>query len=415
MTSTRRGPSSARRFPKMTRMARIVGVVVFVAAGSIAVVLAKHTNSPPLHLRSASGHVIESATSTPITPVVPAATQPPASYGTPLALAADQTTSGLWYLAGTSTDVSLFHWNGSTSQLTSYSLGSPQTNTALIIGAEVGLAVTAGEVWVGSRDTLFELDTDTGNITSVAVPAPTENPYVESHRPASIRGFHGIESIAVSPANGDVAVAMEGAQSVAVYDPTSGTFSSVELPDSDAPVSVAYASDGTLAVSAVAWPSGREGVVDLVPTSGGGINRSTMDVDFVSSDGANILGTGALQISQVDPSGSNGPDTSALYTASGPPAAGAIDPEVSAVGGPGVVVAGTTSGFVVLRVGQAAEILNLPSVACVPFGLPVASTAVQSGPTTCQTTPTAIAVDGSGNIWFIPNVGPLSEIPAGTY
>jgi hypothetical protein len=401
----------------MNRIARAAGIVLFVVAGSIAIVLVRHTSSPLSQVKSHSASSSsESVVAMAITPVVPAAAEPPAAYGAPLAIAADPTTSGLWYLAGSSADVSLFHWNPDTGQLQSYSLGSPQTNTALVIGAEVGLVATATQVWVGSRDTLFDLDTSTSHISSFAVPTPTDNPYVESHRPVSIQGFHGIESIAMSPANGDIAIAMEGSESVAVYDPTSGSFASIELPDSDAPVSVAYASDGTLAVSAVAWPSGREGVVDFVSTSGGAptISRSTMDVDFVSSDGANVLGTGALQVSQVDPSGSNGPSATALYTTSGPPAVGAIDPEVSAVSGPGsVVVAGTTSGFVVLRAGQSAQRLDLPSVACSP-SVPVASTTAQV-PITCQTTATAVTVDGSGNIWFVPNVGLLSEIPASSY
>lgn len=412
---TRSEPSSAHRF-SMFRVARVAGIILFVAAGSVAVVLsARHSVSQQSQAKSRHhGRGSQSAISTPISPDVIAGAQPPFGYGTPLAIAPDITAPGVWYLAGLSSDVSLFHWNDGTKQLTRYSLGSPQSNTALIIGDEVGLAVTTDSVWVGSRDTLFELDTNTGTISSVTVPAPIDNPYVESHRPAAIQGFHGIESIAVSPADGDIAVAMEGAESVAVYDPTSGEFSTVELADSDAPLSVAYTSDGTLAVSAVAWPSGREGVMDLASASGGTINGSTMDVGFITGDGTNVLGTGTSQISVVDPTG--GPSTTALYSAAAPPADGAIDPEVPPVGGPGgVVVAGTTSGLVVLRTGQAAETLDLPSAACVISGPAPPSTTVQSGPTTCQTVATGIAIDSDGNIWFTPNVGQLSEIPVSSY
>lgn len=399
----------------------IVATTIFVASRPTS---GRHgPGTAPATPASSSTNASPTSTTSPVvTPVVVAAAQPPSSYQV-LAMAADVISPGLWYLAGDSSDVSLFHWNKGTALLARYSLGSPKSNTALQIGQLVGLVVAPDRVWVGSRGTLFELDPNTGTIRSFAVPTPTDNRYVEGHRPPSVKGYHGIESISVSPANGDIAVAMEGVKSVAVYDPNAASFSNIRLPQSDEPLSVAYASDGTLAVSAVAWPSGREGIVDLVPRSGGPIGRLTTGIGFISSDGSKVLGTAAVQVILIDPAGRGGPSTTVLYSTAGPPAPGALDPEVAAVAGRGgLVVGGTTKGLVVLHAGQKAKRLDLPSVACAPAGLtknpptsnPTAST--MSTPMTCQVVPTELAIDTDGNIWFTENLrGSISEIEAASY
>jgi hypothetical protein len=412
---------AVRRPSTTRRRVGLVGAIAFsaVVVATTTLVAARATSGGHgARIPPATASTPTTTRSVVVTPEVVAAVQPPSGFQV-FAMAADVISPGLWYLAGNSSDVSLFHWDDGTARLTRYSLGSPKSDTALQIGELVGLAVTADHVWVGSRDTLFELDPNTRLIRSVAVPTPTDNPSVEEHRPPSVKGYHGIESISVSPANGHVAVAMEAVESVAVYDPDAGSFSTIRLPESDEPLSVAYATDGTLAVSAVAWPSGSQGIVDLVPPSGGSIERLTTDVGYISSDGSSILGTATTQVVRIDPAGPGGPSTTALYSTAAPPAAGALDSDVAAVAGPGAVVAGTTNGLVVLRAGQIAKRLGLPSVTCVPTGpgpdpSPTSSTAPTR--TTCQVVATQIAIDTGGNIWLTENFGgSISEIEAGSY
>jgi hypothetical protein len=358
-----------------------------------------------------------------VTPEHVAAAQPPPGYDKPIDLVPDPLSPGVWYLAASPDDVSLFHFDESTGGLTSYSLGDPRTNAALDFGDEASIAVgSSGAVWVGAQQTLFHVQTDSGAVTSVDVPPPTDNEYAEEHRPPAIRGFHGIVGIAVSPVTGDVAIAMEAARSIVIYDPVTQMFSQLALPNWDDPASIAYTSDGVLAVCAIS--SGVFGTIDLFSPSEATVQRSSMDAMFVSGDGNYILVTGSNAITTLLPGAAGtAPTETQLYDAPAPPDPAAIDFEVAAAaGGSGVAVSATLTGLVVLDRGTE-DALTLPTVSAagpdmsghmVQAGVPTTTTA--AGNQTVQMQARSVAVDSLGNVWFTDNVGAgIEEITAGQY
>lgn len=354
---------------------------------------------------------------------VPASAQPPVGYGTPTALAADPSTGDIWLVAASQSDLSVFRWSASTGELASYSLGSPESNSALQVGDEGGLAVAPdGLVFVGLRDTLFVLTPSTGEVESVSVPPPVDNSLMEARRPDSIRGFHGIEALAVSPTTGRVAIAMEAANSISVYDPQTNHFSTVALPESDAPTDVAYTDAGSLVVSAIEWPEGAADVIDVIAPSDGAIARTTsMDAMSVTSDASGVLVTGSSGLILVSASLGSSPTETSVYSSDGSYSLSIGTP--AAVGSTGMIVAAAQLGrMLVFQPGSSdPEVLQLPSPEC---NAPVAVPATVAGaPTTtvppsgtCQLSATSIAIDNLGDIWYTTNIGTgIAEVPAGNF
>lgn len=339
----------------------------------------------------------------------------PPGYGRPLTMAPDPSASGVWFVAGSASDVSIFHWNGAVSNLSQYSLGSPASDPALQIGAEGSITVTLVTVWVGLRNTLFELDRSTGQITSVAVPPPIDNSYVESSRPSAVQGFHGISSVSASP-NGSVAIAMEAARSVVIYDPSSGKFSQLALPESDSPDNVAYASNGDLGVVATEWPSNVEDVVDIAAPDGA-LQRVRLDSLAISSDGSGFLVSGSSSVSEIQPQ-SPGSDVmgapTVAYQADPAAAAGLEQGTAAEPLQGGEIVLATTTGFVISDPTGATRVFTLPRIACLPGGVPLGS---PSEPNVgCQLYAISFTVDSVGNIWFAYNLGDnVGEVPVGSY
>jgi hypothetical protein len=64
--------------------------------------------------------------------------------------------------------------------------------------------------------------------------------------PPDMTGLHAVQGLAAAP-NGQVAIAMTNSSSVEQFDSASGTFTQIPMPTAnDEPLSVAYASNGTL-------------------------------------------------------------------------------------------------------------------------------------------------------------------------
>jgi hypothetical protein len=403
-----------RRWP-FPRAVRVSLIVLLVTALSLFVLSSNQGRGPRSVGSGRTVHQQAAAhTSTiTITPGKVSAAEPPPGYGRPLGIVSDPT-GGIWYLAGSVNDVSLFHWNPLANDLSQYSLGNPQSNDALQYGDEGGLAVTtAGTVWVGLQQTLSHLVD--GTVSSVLVPNPTDNPYVEARRPPAIQGFHGIEAIAVSPTTGDVAVAMEAARSVTLYDPSSRSFSSIPLPENDAPLSVAYTNNGVLVVTAVDWPSGSADSVDVISTTLS-IQRSQLGALAVSSAGDGVLTTGVSGVDLVDPEADSTPTVSSVYAPSG--ADVPIDPEVEAVSGPNDadIVATTTGLLIVPGIGQSPVTVTFPTFQCnAVTAVPISATG-STGAGECQLSARSVAVDNDGNIWLTENISPsIFEVPSSAY
>jgi len=171
----------------------------------------------------------------------------PDGYGPITTLAGDPNGSGVWFWADTKTTLSIFHVDGH-GKLTSWPVLTGADNVGQAIS---GLTVTlAGIVWLGINATLTRLDPSTGAVKTWRIPAPADNPAAESVRPSAVQGLYLVQAIDISPDGGQIAIAMDLSSSVELFDPSAGTFTQIAMPDtSDTPVSLAYATDGTLGVA----------------------------------------------------------------------------------------------------------------------------------------------------------------------
>ena len=178
----------------------------------------------------------------------------PAGYGLPVAIAADPTTPGVWFLDENESDVSVFFWDARTSRLRQYSLGHSAEH-GLVYGIQAAITVAPdGTVWAGANSTLVELNPRSGRSSFIAVPAP-DNPGSEAARPEPVKGYHAIESLSAD-SGGDLAIAMSAASAVMEYHSSTRSFTELWLPKGAEPLDVAFAQDGSLGVAAVNWAAG---------------------------------------------------------------------------------------------------------------------------------------------------------------
>lgn len=186
------------------------------------------------------------------TPLKPVFTLPP-GYNGPDWLASTPGKDDLWVVSPSAADVRAFHFVPATGAVTSFPIAAGGPG-GLEVGGNAGLAVAPdGEVWFGAGQALIGLDPATGGHRSVNVPATSP--------------LEKLQSVAVDPLNGDVAVAFSShqpVQRVIIYDPSSGTSSAFTPAGEDPVASIAYSSDGTLGV----LTGGGTGAVDLLSPDG---------------------------------------------------------------------------------------------------------------------------------------------------
>ena len=338
-------------------------------------------------------------------------------YGRPIALAADPTRAGVWFLDASATDESIFFWNPSTSSLRKYSFG---TDASLPFGSQAALTVdSSGVVWAGIGDTLLRLDPQNGLITRIAIPAVPSNTVLHGGpgggpgEPPPLFDSHAVQALAMNRV-GTLAIAMSFSTSVFLYDTTNQTFSNVALPDGDVPNDLSSLPNGTFVVAA----------------------SSTHGVDFVTPDHS---------VTHSDVSGYvvgcgkefcvTSPDGHSLYTIT-PSVAGSastLSPSVTrstvksmqfllglkpTILTPSKVVVPTTKGFYVGNPssGSGAQ-YSLPARQCSTMGVSNPSASVLPKTITCQQVPVDYVIDSAGNIWFTSNFGTsnIYEVSAGTY
>lgn len=337
----------------------------------------------------------------------------PTGYGLPVAVAADPTTPGVWFLDENESDVSMFFWDTHTTRLKQYSLGRPADH-GLVYGTQAAITVApGGTVWAGANSTLVELNLRSGRSSFIAVPAPPDNASSEAGRPGPVKGHHAIESLSAG-SHGDVAVAMSGASAVMEYHSGSGSFTQLSLPNGAEPLDVAFAHNGSLGVATVNWAAG--GTDDLVVIFRNGVvTPVTAGSVSISARGSQFVAAGQQGRVQTVVSPATGPPTVTSEPTSGLEVL--IGPKALMMPN-GNILVGTTTGFGVLdQRGNVVRSLTLPTFDCAGIsdtpqaGSPTSSTL----PPTCQGSPLTFVLDNAGNVWFTANYVPdkILKVPAG--
>jgi hypothetical protein len=331
----------------------------------------------------------------------------PDGYDPITTLAGDPNGSGVWFWADTKTTLSIFHVDGQ-GKLTSWPVLTGADNS---FQAESGLAVTsAGTVWLGINATLTRLDPSTGAVQTWRIPAPGDNPAAESFRPPDVQGLYLVQAIAANPGGTQIAIGMDLASSVELFDPAAGTFTQIAMPaTSDTPVSLAYTPDGTLGVGLANYQTHRWDTALVVRP---GTTSAPAAIPVPDSRSITSYGTSGFIVGAADPSLLTSTGTVAPIAA--PAAAAAAytpDSGHAIIAMPNGVLGIIGKGGVFEYPGNAASVasatagsatLQLPGVQClVPMSGNGSPEPSPTGP--CYPEPSVMAVDGAGGIWVVPN------------
>ena len=189
----------------------------------------------------------------------------PTGFDQPATLVGDPAGRGAYFLAESSTDARVFHWDGRS--LSSWSVGNPTKNIDFVTGIQNAIvAGLDGAVWIGTGSSLIELPTTSGKSVTIRLPAATNSTSTDERRPVELRGYHPVTAMALAP-NGDVAVIRDAARDVEICDHSTGKFSRVALSSAAQPTSIAYDEAGVLAVGgnspAVTTAINSQGVVQV--------------------------------------------------------------------------------------------------------------------------------------------------------
>jgi len=288
------------------------------------------------------------------------------------------------------------------------------TGANVSTGSNHGLAVdVGGVVWIAANTSLLRLTPSSGDVTTWAIPAGGDSSVAEQNRPPNLRGVHSAEAIAVDD-HGHIAVAVSASTTLQIFSVASQQFTQIGLPAIGEPQGVAYASDGTLAVSMRDLTGNPRGTLVVVKSDG---RSSTVSVDagFLSSMGTEFI-TGVQTLIVVTTSGvtRSVPNAATSEIPSGTEAAVLPDGRIASRGLHGLVIVNPSDGSV--------KRLDLPSAPCGVGSHPIRPgdpTLVTPNPT-CELARYALRItaDGGGDIWFLASGPPtivLDELAAGSY
>jgi len=345
-------------------------------------------------------------------------------YGRPEALAADPTRPGIWFVDASQADESLFYWNSNAETLKSYSFGSSSND--LPYGADAAIAVdSAGTVWAGIDTTLLELNTSTGAVQRIAIPAVpndtnlTGSPGGGAGGPPPLYDSHTITALTVA-SSGDIAIGLTFSTTLLTYDPSTHAFSQTVLPDGDIASNLSPLANGTIAVAT------NNSALDLVNPNGG-IQRVTDGSNAVGCEGTEcVASTNGHTIETINAAPSvTSPDSSSTVPPSPSMSQSAISSATALIGAVptplsnGKVIVPSKDGFdVELSSAGTDKDYSLPTVPCEAHAPGDASGGTTSSASiTCQEVPEDYVVDSSGNIWFTSNFGQsaIYEMAASSY
>lgn len=386
----------------------VVGLICVALVSALAVHLAGRVSGPNSsrsnHQRDASRYKSLSARVTdPVT--VP-------GYSEPLALVGDPAGSGVWFIAASTSDEAIFHWNALTSQLQTFPFAT--SSDPLPFGDQASLTIdSSGIVWAGIHSTLIRLNPSTGAIEQIAIPQlPTDSALVGGPGSGATQprlfSTHDISGVASAP-NGTIVISVTFSSILLTYDPASGTFSQIALPAADIPTGLNVLTGGTIVVTAnsdsltVVRPDGSIQSTLPLPSSGFGCGSGVCAV-IQDPHTIEMLDNGTVGPTSAT---SGSPAMVGPFSAKGVTVQG-VNLQVGRSPIPlrnGEVLASTVSGFDVVDPSTASTTsLSLPSQTCTTRAVSVASGPVPSK-VTCQETPVDFAVDSAGNVWFTSNSG----------
>lgn len=341
----------------------------------------------------------------------------PSGYNDHL-LAADPQRPGVWIWSartsfedegdGPSTDSRVWHVTDSGAS-SSWSLGSSGSLT-MGTAALPALAACGGKAWFGINRHIVGIDESRGVIASLTLPDSNPVPEVDSHLPPQL-GLEGVNAVTAIACSGNtVAIAGANADVGFVLDARSQSFKTVPLPRGTFAVAAGAASNGTVAFGLQSYEVGPTQV--LVADTG---VKEARTIPVIDSQSIHLVRNGQAEWFAVGPSGQrldvsrgaantsvrSGVEAFESYPV-GPmllPATGVLSDGRMLLPGPnGIVVAGPGD--------TAPEQIPLGMEEC-PVTVPppgikdVQSTTAHTGSTaTCPVTPFALAIDGSGTIWY---------------
>lgn len=340
-------------------------------------------------------------------------------HGRPIALAADPTRPGVWFLDTSANTESIFFWDPTTSKLKEYPFG--RIGNSIPFGMQAAMAVdSSGTVWAGIGTTLLRLDPASGTITRIPLPqvpndaALVGGPGGGPGGPPRLFDSHAVQALTVD-SGGNIVIAMSFTTSVLKYNPQTKTFSEVTLPNGDQANNVSALSNGSVAVATTQING-----LDFISPSGA-VRHSNIEsyvvgchanVCVTSPDGHDLF---TVTESSV-PSGTsgNGPSAAKTTVASVRFLLGAKPTLLT----DGSIVIPTMVGFdVVNSASGTSQQYSLPSKECSTAGMSNPSGTARPAVVSCQQTMMDYIVDQSGNIWLTSNFGNFSiyEISASTY
>ena len=355
------------------------------------------------------------------------ATYLPAGYDPITEIDGDPSGAGVWFWDSSASQVTIFHVDGN-GTLTSWPVltGSSFQNEQALSGIAVN---TSGTVWFGMNTTLVALDPNTGKVHSWSIPEPGINVAALSFEPPNLAGIEAVQALAVGP-KGQVAIAMSSSNGVEVFDPVSATFTTVTLPAAgDEPLSVAYTSDGTLAIGMADLSTGGKATgIELVSPTGA---TRSVSVAFPGSAwtiapySASEFIVGSVHPSLV------GTDGTIRELAVPPTLVGSSSATPMVVLSNGAMAGLTDDGLVEFpsdaatpSEAQAQSVtVSLPAPKTCPASVPslilpegsppvLPSTTTSTAPNTPTTVPSCpapafdiMALDGAGNLWIVSPLG----------
>ncbi len=341
-----------------------------------------------------------------------------AGYGRPIALSADPTRAGIWFIDSNATTESIFFWNTASSKLSRYPFG--QLGNSLPYGMQAGLAVdSTGKVWVGIGTTLLELDPASGAVSRIQIPPVPKDlslaggPGGTPGGPPPLFDSHAVQALTVDR-SGNIAVAMSFTTSVLRYDPGTKLFSEIALPDGDRANALSSMSDGTVAVATT-----KINGMDFILPNGTVEHSATASYVVECSGNTCVTSPDGRHLFSVTASSgaasSIGTQTPRELPTSGPRLLLGSTPTLLPDGN---VIVPTATGFDIVNIesGLASQ-YELPAKECSTAGIGAPSAGTVPATAICQETIVDYAVDSSGNIFFTSNFGSpgIYEIKAGSY
>lgn len=400
-----------------------ISVVVVVVVGAVLGVVLRGSDSGG-HAASLADPKAQPASSVQSSTTIggaPAVTLP-AGWTRPVALAADPTTSGVWFLTANTSEDAIDFWNAGTANLSTYPLP-----TKVPLGDQAAVAVApTGTVWAGVHTSLFRLDPGTGNVSEMAIASiptsdtPPGGPGGGPGGPPRLFSTHAVTSVVVEP-NGDLAISMSFTEAVVVYDPTTQQFTIVALPEGDLAGPLADLPDGNLAVTV---GSGHPAVV-VTPANAVAQETISTVADLACNKTLCVSGEGH-SLEMVKPGGSTGsPSTGSASVTEDRVNVTSVVIRAGSSATPltdGQVLVSTTSGFAtVTPQSGSTNTFTVPKAQCTVH--PPLGTGAAAGQATtdaggeCGKSPTDYIVDPSGNVWFTTNLtsGQVFEMASNQY